>query len=75
MSVPFPTLRDLAISTEILFFLWPMRFLQKWLEGDISKHRRAIIQQHLKHKHKSPLRRCHEGSCTLLTEVLPADHF
>lgn len=73
--MPLPSLHDVAISAELLFLLWPLRFVQRLVESDITKRRRDIIHHHIKAGHKNPLKRCHDDGCTLLTDVLPADHF
>lgn len=72
--MPFPTLHDIIVSSELLIFLWPLRWLQRLIESDVSKRRRQIIINHVKH-HTGKMRKCRKDSCNLLTEVLPAGHF
>jgi hypothetical protein len=72
--MPLPSLHDVIISSEILFILWPLRWLQRYVEDDLTKQRRLIIQKHYRH-HKGKLQSCSKENCSLLTEALPADHF
>lgn len=72
-TIPHPTWKELAISIELLIFLWPLRLLLGGLTSELRQERNLVITRHVKQKHATKFKLCQEGDCANLQNLSPAE--
>lgn len=63
IEIPLPTPQDVIISAELLFLLWPLRWLQREAEMEAIKAQRQLHKK----SHSTVARFCSEDSCKPVT--------
>lgn len=63
IQIPLPTHQDVIISAELLFLLWPLRWLQREAEIEAIKAQRKLHRKN----HNQVARFCSEDSCKPVT--------
>lgn len=60
IQIPLPTPQEAIVSAELLFFLWPLRWLQREAEMEAIKVQRRLHKK----SHTQVARFCSEDSCS-----------